>query len=176
MKKKMRYLLLVFAYIFLLNGCVLDIGDEMELTKEDYDVAQNTQNHSLTGQKVEKVETITIYSIDYGQEELIPLKTQIDANRITPEFIMDEVVRNQDEKIEVTEIELKKSCLYVTFNSQYAPIKKCSEKVETLILDCISNSIMDNLNYVDSIVFRTDQGAYRSANYSFGYEEVYSSK
>ncbi len=71
---------------------------------------------------------------------------------------------------------MEKSRIYVSFSDEYPPIKKCSETFETLILDCVSNSLLDNLSYVDEVVFRAEKGAYHSSNYTFEPDEVYSTK
>lgn len=150
--------------------------DEMDLTEEDILSANDNRIMGVSSGSVGTVNTLFIYTIDSIQEELVPLQIPVGGSRITPAFIMDEVIRNLDEKVEVTEIDIEKSCIYITFNEDYAPVKKCSKNFETMILDCISNSILDNIPYIDEVVFRGEKGAYQSDNFSFEEDEVYSSR
>ncbi len=149
----------------------------MELTQEDMQLAEQSEMPSVSGSGVSGIKTLSVYTVDGVNEQLVPLKIPVGTNdRVNPAFIINEVVGNMDEKVEITEIEEEKSRIYITFNSDYAPVKKCSKKYETLILDCISNSILDNIPYINEVVFRAGDGAYRSGNFVFGEEEVYSSK
>ena len=160
-----------------LFGCSVWGGeDDMELTPEELESVNHTMPNVSSGSGVSAIQTLQIYTIDSGEEQLVPLKVPLDVNRVTPEFIMDKVLENMDEKIVVTEINVEKPRIYVSFSDESAPLRKCSKTFETLILDCISNSLLDNLSYVDEIVFRAEKGAYQSQNYSFEPDEVYSTK
>ena len=106
----------------------------------------------------------------------MPLRVPVTSDKVTPELIMNRVLENIDDKVVVTEIDVFKRCIYVSFDDNYVPLRKCTKKFETLILDCISNSLLDNIDYVDSVVFRSEKGAYQSANYTFDFDEVYSTK
>jgi len=160
-----------------LFGCSLfDGDDDMELTPEEIESVSGNVPMVSSGGGVSAIETLQIYTIDSREEQLVPLKVPLDAERVTPEFIMNKVLENIDEKIVVNEIKVEKSRIYVSFSDEYPPIKKCSETFETLILDCVSNSLLDNLSYVDEVVFRAEKGAYHSSNYTFEPDEVYSTK
>lgn len=176
MKKILRFIY-VMVIVFCLSGCSFfeyDADSDMELTQEDISLVKNSvASVAVSGESASAIKTVSIYTIDSIEEELIPLKVPISTDRITPEFILDEVLSNIDEKVEVTEIEVENSCIYVSFNRDYAPIKKCSKKFETLILDCISNSLLDNIPYIHKVVFRCGDGAYHSDNFDFEEDEVY---
>lgn len=178
MKKIILFLCVVLA-VFGGVGCSVfkPEEDEMDLTEEDM-LSANDNNGimGVSSGSVSTVNTLYIYTIDSIQEELVPLKVPVGGNSVTPAFIMDEVIRNLDEKVEVTEIDIEKSRIYITFNEDYAPVRKCSENFETMILDCISNSILDNIPYIDEVVFRGEKGGYQSDNFSFEEDEVYSSR
>lgn len=165
-------------FVFGLSGCSFFHGnDDTELTQDEIDsAAQHTVLQTASGSSVSSINTILIYTIDDIEGQLVPLKVPIASERVTPELIMDEVLGNIDEKVVVTEIETVKKRIYVSFSEEHVPIKKCSKKFETLILDCISNSLLDNIPYVNKVVFRSEKGAYHTSNFSFGIDEVYSSK
>lgn len=177
--KKMFCLWYAVLLVLFLSGCgTLNYGEDqdMELTQEDYDTVAVSAAPAASGGNSNTIQTVSIYTVDSIEEVLVPLKVPMNTERITPEFIIDEVIKNIDEKVEVTEIEVEKSRIYITFNGDYAPVTKCSEKFETLILDCISNSILDNVSYIEEVVFRCDDGNYHSDNFTFGEDEVYSSR
>lgn len=179
MKRYILYLSAFFMVLCLTAGCSFlnDPNDDMELTQEDMELAEHSEIPAVSGSGVSGIQTLSVYTVDGVNEQLVPLKIPVDtSDRVTPAFIINEVVGNIDEKVEITEIEEEKSRIYITFNSDYAPVKKCSKKYETLILDCISNSILDNISYINEVVFRAGDGAYQSGNFVFGEEEVYSSK
>lgn len=169
----------ILCIMFGVTGCgVFAPQEDLELTEEEIAEANQSIPKAATGTSVssKKVQTMLIYTVDSIQGQLVPLKVPLESSRITPELILDRVLENIDEKVEVTEIDVEKRQIFVTFNSKYAPLHKCPKKLETLILDCISNSLLDNIDYVDEVVFRSENGAYRSENYAFGIDEVYSSR
>lgn len=176
--KKITHFLMALVVVLSLSGCVFfeTAEDDMELTAEDLQSADQSAVPAASGGSASGIQTLSIYTVDSIDEALVPLKIPMNTDRITPAFIVDEVIRNMDEKIDVTEIEVEKSRIYVTFNSEYAPIKKCSEEFETLILDCISNSLLDNISYINEVVFQCEDGAYHSDNFTFEKDEIYSSK
>lgn len=177
----MKRAILVFSILmicFTFAGCDLwkSGADDTELTDEDLRLVSEEPVAATSGNSVQVIQTLSIYTIDSISESLVPLKVPITVKNITPGFVMDEVIKNLDEKIEVTEIKVEKSRIYITFNDLYVPIKKCSRKFETLLLDCVSNSLLDNLNYIDEVVFYSGDEEYRSDNYHFKKNEVYSSR
>ncbi len=157
-------------------GLPKDEYAEMELTKEEIESAGQSPIPVVSGSSINKIETISIYTVDSIEEQLVPVKIRTSSERITPEYIVEEVLSNLDEKVEVIEILVDGGRVYVTFDDRYAPVSKCSETFEVLILDCISNSLLDNISYIEEVVFRCPDGAYQSENFSFGEKEVYSSK
>lgn len=175
MKKRIIF---VYAAIFvlLLFGCsYFEEEDSTELTQEEIESAGHMTVESVSGSSVSGTKTLQIYTIDEGRR-LAPLRVPITSAKITPELTVDKVLENIDEQVVVTEIEVVKKRIYVRFSEDYAPIQKCSKKFETLILDCISNSLLDNIPYIDEVIFRSERGAYHSENYTFEMDEVYSSK
>ncbi len=173
--KKTIWVMLAGVCLFFCS-CAFSEYDEMELTNEDLESARNSAVPVVSGPGIEGIETLSIYTIDNTEETLVPLKIRMSTDRITPAFLLDEVIQNIDVKVEVTEINVEKSRLVISFDPKYAPVKECSKKFETLILDCISNSLLDNLVYIDSVVFRSGEDGYQSENYRFGVDEVYSAK
>ncbi len=157
-------------------GFVQNEYDEMELTEEDIRSVQQSPIPVATANVISDIETISIYTIDTMEYELVPVKVRVNSEYITPQYIMEEVLRNLEAKVEVVEIGVENKKMIVTFSDQYAPIVGCSARFETLLLDCISSSLLDNISYIDEVIFRCPDGAYKSEHFSFGEDEVYSSK
>ena len=149
---------------------------DMDLTQEEIDSVQDTTPAAIATPKKRNIKTISIYTVDTVNEELMPISVPLYDNEVTPAFVTDEVINNLEDTIKVTELTVERRQIFVTLDSQYAPVKNCSKKYETLVLDCLANSLLDNLSYVDDVIFRCDTGAYHSANYEFDENEVYRSK
>ena len=139
----------------------------------------NTQSgtSAAVSTKRSEMETITIYSINSDTMNLIPVsvKKESDSNSIT--YICSLVKENINIKnLEPTECTMSADKGIISFSSQGKPIKKCSEKMEKMILECFANSVLDNVEGCEQVIFRMDGKAYQSPNLSFGKNEVYASK
>ena len=122
------------------------------LTQEEIDSVQDTTPAAISTPKKRNIKTISIYTVDTVNEELMPISVPLYDNEVTPAFITDEVINNLEDTIKVTELTVERRQIFVTLDSQYAPVKNCSKKYETLVLDCLANSLLDNLSYVDDVV------------------------
>ncbi|MGN1206544.1 MAG: hypothetical protein ACI4SQ_06105 [Eubacterium sp.] len=176
-----RWFSLACILLVVLSLCSCSIfpyedSSDLDLTQEEIDSVQNATPTAISTPKKRTIKTISIYTVDTISEELMPITVPLYNNEITPAFITDEVINNLEDTIKVTELTVERKQLFVTLDSNYAPIKNCSRKYETLVLDCLANSLLDNLSYVDDVIFRSDTGAYHSANYDFEINEVYRSK
>ena len=177
MKKQIRHFLTVLMVVVVLGGCNYSLyNDEEELTTEDIQQASQATFPVETPDKSKEMKAISIYTFDDKEEVIQPININVEQKRITLEFILNKVIENLDVKVGIKEISVDNKKAIIVFDSSGAPIKGTSSTVETLILDCFSNSILDNISYVDSIVFRTDKGAYRSDNMELGKNEIYSSR
>lgn len=129
------------------------------------------------GQKIGKImEIVTIYSVDPDLLTLIPVSVKKEKD-ISAEYIVSLLIANLHEYDIKTPLLTKKGKkMYISFSSGGAPAEKCNKKVERLILECFSNSILDNVDSVHDIVFQMDGKAYESRNFSFGKNEIYSSR
>lgn len=170
------YLLLVAVLLCSCSLLPYNDSSDLDLTQEEIDSVQNSTPAAISTPKKRNIKTISIYTVDAVNEELMPISVPLYDNDITPAFITDEVINNLEDTIKVTELEVEKGQIFVTLDSHYAPVYNCSKKYETLVLDCLANSLLDNLSYVEDVIFRCDTGAYHSQNYDFKINEVYRSK
>ena len=169
MKKSLIYLLLLSISIILLS-CSYNSRETIQSQKP-----QTTAKVSLSA--VDEIKTLTIYSVDTSNMRLIPLTIKKEEEKTSLNEIVDMILENIDiEGIKVTDAHFENNCVIISFSSKGKPIKKCSEKIENLILEAFSNSILENIINCESIIFRMDDKAYKSKNQSFKYKEIYSEK
>ena len=179
MKFFLRTLIVCTLAVIIMSGCnVFYNDDEGELTEADIEMAARATfpQPSESPKTNKKMKAIHIYSINTEDKTTEPINIKVESDIITPEFIVNKVIENLTDSVVVTEISIEKKKMTITFDSKKAPLVGCTEENETLILDCISNSILDNINYVDSIIFDTEKGAYKSNHLELGKNEIYSSR
>ena len=145
--------------------------------------AEPTQTPSaVTATKEPQFETITVFSIDTANMQLVPNRVKKNEENDSPEYICDLVLDNlDDDSIKISEVKLTKTksdddTAVVIFNAGGKPLKDCDEDMEYLILDCFANTILDNVSGGHNVVFRSTAGAYKSENIEFGENEAYASK
>lgn len=139
-------------------------------------VDRNATTSAVTAKR-STMETITIYSINSDTMSLIPVSVKKVSNDNSLDYICSLVQENLDEKdIQITECRQSGKKVIVSFSSQGKPVKNCSNKMENLILESFANSLLDNVEGCESIIFRCDGGAYVSSQHSFEKNEIYASE
>jgi hypothetical protein len=154
---------LVVLCLFGLTGC------ENKSERKDSGSAVTTQRSTM--------ETITIYSNNSDNMSLIPVSVKKISDDNSLDYICSLVMENLNEdNIKVTECKMEGKKAIVSFSSKGKPVRGCSEKMENLILESFANSLLDNAEGCEKIIFRADGGAYESSHNSFGINEVYASE
>lgn len=166
--KKMRSVLLSYWLLFavlILTGCV----DERNVEA----------NPSATPAPTNKstIETLAIYSINSDNMTLIPVSVKKGPQELSPSYVAGLVQENLNEKdIVIMDIQQKGKKVIVSFDPEGKPVKNCSAKMETLILEAFANSLLDNVKNCTQVIFRCGEGEYKSNQYSFGKNEVFASE
>lgn len=159
----------IIAYLVI--ACLMLAGcqkNETDVSGEVYTAVPTPANN---------MKTLTIYSIDSDTMSIVPVSVRKDGNRISAEYILSLVMDNLSEnQISEPVVEKKGKRLFVSFSATGEPVQGCDKKMEHLILECFSNSLLDNLKDCSEIVFRVEGKAYKSKNLKFGLNEVYASK
>lgn len=143
--------------------------DDLEIDEDDSD----EDDPDLVGDAGNNLE---IYTIDSDTLEITPLNVASSGEDITAKEIVKAVTDNLDEPVGVAKVEEKKNKVIVTFQNGKAPLSGCSAQIEERILDCISNSLLDNLPTCEGVIFRSETGAYEGGHISLDKDEVYASK
>lgn len=100
-------------------------------------------------------------------------------SKVTAKLIVNTVVDNLAEhslKIGIDKVTVDGDKVIVSFKDGYAPLVNVGAGVESTILDCISNSLLDNLSSCKKVIFREEGKKYESGHIDLGYDEVYAWK
>lgn len=124
-----------------------------------------------------KMETLTIYSIDSDSMSLVPTVVKKQKKTCSAEYITYLVVQNlDDDEIKIDHVEQEKNTVIVSFSSKGKPVAGCSKKMETLVLNCLASSLLDNVPACEKIIYRCEDGAYKSEHRTFKRNEIYASE
>ena len=120
---------------------------------------------------------INIYTVSPENFQVEPLKLMIDKmQKITPEFVVNKVRENLEEDIGIKEVTMVKDKVTVTFKANKAPLKNVSPRMESGILDAISNSLLDNISTCNEVYFNSTKGAYKGVEITLDQKEAYASR
>lgn len=162
MKKVISVLLFAVLLVMGMSGC--EDGRENPLPT----VVPTPKNN---------MKTLTIYSINSDNATLIPVSVKKSTEKMSEKYIASLVLENlNEEEIVVDSVKKQGKKVILSFSSKGKPIQKCSKTMENLILECFSNSLLDNVKGCSEVIFRCDGKAYKSKNQSFGLNEVYASE
>lgn len=155
--------------IVIVLGVFLTISGCRDKNKETAVTALPTQKSTM--------ETLAIYSVDSDTMNLIPATVKKEKRTVTPEYITGLVEDSlEDENVRVYSIKQEGERIILSFYKDGKPIRNCSKSMETLILDCFANSLLDNVAECTKVVFRCEDKAYKSEHSSFQIDEVYASE
>ena len=123
---------------------------------------------------------ISIYTLNETTLEVEVVEALVpEESEITPDLIVDMVVDSLADRlvmVGIDEVTTKDDTVIVSFLSDVAPSANVGSGPEGTILDCLAQSLVDNLvNYPDypKVIFRLEGQAYASGHFEFGINEVY---
>lgn len=124
---------------------------------------------------------LPIYSIndDSLEKQDTTATVTCEDGKVTAQVIVDAVVedfQNHSIEIGIDKVTEKGNTVYVSFQYGTAPLANVGAGVESTILDCISQSLLDNLDSCSRVVFQAEGQAYCSGHYEFGEDEAYIEK
>lgn len=122
--------------------------------------------------------TLPIYCINDDGSDIESVIVYLDENaEVNAVTIVDEVVgefSNHNLTIGIDKVtEDEDGNVIVSFTKDTVPVKGVEEDVEYLILDCISQSILDDDKTSQAVIFQIEGNAYESDNISFKENEAY---
>ena len=122
---------------------------------------------------------IQVYTMDPDslEAEEITVKVNADSTKgLTAQTIVDAVMdlfEAQGANIGINQVEQNENTVIVDFNGEKAPVVNVGSAEETAILNCISMSLLDNLDDCQQVVFHVDGDCYESGHYAFELNEAY---
>lgn len=122
--------------------------------------------------------TLPIYCINDDGSDIEPVDAYIDANAdINSSVVTEAVVKefaNHNVIILIDSVsEDQNGNVKISFKKNSIPVIGVDEELEYLILDCFSQSILDNMETVHAVIFRIEGKAYVTDNVSMGKNEAY---
>lgn len=124
---------------------------------------------------------LPIYCINDETGEIETVEIFINQKtELSSSFVVEKVVEefsNHDLKIGIDKVEQDdKGNVVVSFKKNTAPVNGVGEDVESRILDCISQSILDDVKSSKAVIFQIEGAAYKSSHISYKLNEAYSWK
>lgn len=141
--------------------------------------ANTASGNQGSGAKEKELQIYSINDDSLEQQDTTATVTCGEDGKVTAKTIVDAVVedfQNHSIDIGIDEVTEQGAVVYVSFQNGTAPLANVGAGVESTILDCISQSLLDNLDSCTRVVFRAEGEAYVSGHFEFGKEEAYIEK
>ncbi|MBH1942378.1 hypothetical protein I5677_15860 [Mobilitalea sibirica] len=150
-----------------------DISDITMATQEEDD---NKDEPTPTGiQPVDNVELL-VYTIN-GAANLEAVTALIpEGKEITPQLIVDTVKSSMADNslsIGIESVTTEDDAVIVSFYSDQPPLMNVGAGMEAAILDAIAQSLIDNLDDYNKVIYRVEGNAYSSGHIELDINEVY---
>jgi hypothetical protein len=162
---------IVSACVLLLSGCEKSGGGSVTIPT----VTGNAQVTQVTF--TDTSVQLTYYVIDPDTAEKEEATTYVDSGTpLTAEYICDfmaDTISDDIADVTVDSVTQDGDTVIVSFSSDTAPICGVSAKIETAILDSIAQTLVDNLDGCDRVIYRKEGEAYVSDNFSFDKDYIY---
>ena len=136
--------------------------------KEDSDAGiklKRIEFYTITGAagtRIDTAETLVMESIE-----------------VTPKLIVDyclDAFSDEEIELEVIHIKNEEGLCTIDFNDSIFAAEEMGRVTETLILDALAMSVLDNCENVEKVTFTINGKAYKTSNRSLGEDETYMSK
>lgn len=118
-----------------------------------------------------------IYTVDASTAKVVRSTVMVrDDTDITPALVIDCIVESlKDESLNLSfdGIEYSDGVCVVDFDDSIYTIAGKSADLEDAILDCIAQSVLDNVDGCMKIIYRIHNEAYSTVNRHFAYDFVY---
>ncbi len=157
--------------------CLTACGEDSPKNTEEPEATEATAVSPSAAAVAKKMETITVFTIDASTMSILPSRVKKKEDDDSLDYLVTLVLDNlEDDEIVIDHVEQDGDKAIIVFDSNKKPVSDCDEEMEDLILECFSNSILDNAEGIHSVIFRTDKGAYVSAYKTMKEDEVYASR
>jgi hypothetical protein len=142
-----------------------DEGDSSEQDKPTPTIIQPLENKELL-----------IYVVN-SESDLDTVTALVPADsEITPQLIVDTVVESMADQsivIGIESVTTQEDKVIISFYSDQPPLINVGSGLENVILDALAQSITENLEDYNKIIYRVEGGPYISGHIELGIDEVY---
>lgn len=182
MKNKIKILMLFLSMFLLLGGCKKHDNIEENLIKPDDNYDEQINNKDDEASEVEPVQSkeLPIYTIDIDSGDTVLVVSLISSEEeVTPELIIDKVIDAMEDislLVGIYNIEEENDTIIVSFKSDMAPVENVGSGTEVAILDAIAQSLMENLDNYNKVIYRIEDEAYSTGHMELDFDEIYLSK
>lgn len=177
MKKIIAWLISGIIFVMVIVCCVWFILFPADKSGNS---DNNTHNNAGADEDTEDIyneKEIPIYTINYDTMECEPSVIVVpDSKSISERYIVDEVIANFREQVSIYDVIVDKDRVIVSFCKNSAPAVNVSKEMESVMLDCISYSLIDNLDDCNCVGFRIEDEPYEGVAITMGYDESYVEK
>lgn len=126
-------------------------------------------------QPIQNIE-LMIYIVN-SNADLDPVYALVPADKeLTPKLIVDTVVDSMADQslfIGVESVTTQGDTVIVSFYKDQPPLKDVGAGFESAILDAIAQSLIENLDEYNKVIYRAEGGPYISGHLEMGIDEVY---
>lgn len=196
-------LILILIGIFVLTGCsnvrlkvlkdanesIIDTENKEDTTNIDSseDLKATDDSINMVNDDIEDIPVpstmqpsknieVHIYIVNSNAElDLVTALVPAD-NELTPKMLVDIVVDSMADQslfIGVEDVSTQDDIVIVSFYSDKAPLTNVGSGLETAILDALAQSLTENLEDYNKIIYRVEGEAYVSGHIELDFDEIY---
>ncbi len=156
-----------------------DIGTSEDKDDESDKAKTNeVQSPAPTNETVQPISNIElmVYVVN-GQGDLETRTALVSQDiNITPEVVLETVVESMADNsiiVGIEDVTSEGDAIIVSFYSDKAPLSNVGSGIELGILNAIAQSLLDNLDNYNKIIYRAEGDVYSSGHMEFDIDEVY---
>ncbi len=163
------------AALFLLSmgSCGKNPPSDEEITEFPTKAPQLTQTSTLFPIEVTN---ITYYTLSEDLETVEVTSVLTGSVTMTPRELAEYVAGTMEDvsvTVSLRDVTVEEENLIVDFERDSVPVCYAGSRLESAILDALSQSLLDNFSEYSGIIFRAGGAAYQSENRNFDLNYVY---
>ncbi|MDF2539332.1 MAG: hypothetical protein K0S76_2353 [Herbinix sp.] len=154
-------------------------GDNEDDTVLSADDTGKVDTTSVTANNIQPTANteLMIYTVNMDTGEIAPVTALIpEGEEITPKLIVSTVVESMTDQsltVGIDRVDTENETVIVSFKSDQPPLTNVGGGIEFAILDAIAQSLIDNLDDYNSVIYRVEGKAYSSEHITLKIDEVY---
>jgi len=175
--RKGKYICIILLFIVVIFSACGSQEEPGRVAVQKGGTTEQSSDQNNSKDSAQDTRVISVYTMDLDSLEAEPVNVTVKTPEgLTPQIVIDAVVglfEAQGQTIGILNIEQDEDTITVDFDQETAPVTGVGSAEETAILDCISMSLLDNLDNCMQVVFHAGGEAYVSGHYGFEYNEAY---